>query len=179
MKKNDIYIFDVDDTLIDTKACVRAVDANGNVVFRAGTKTFNAPDSTSRLLTPGLSWDFSEFESLDQILIEPTRKPFNILYELAAKCPNDVYICTCRQKQYMLWKWLAMNDIHIPVKNIMCYNAESGLTSADWKAHAIYYVAIRYDNPNIHIWEDDPDFKTAIFNKLSENLIDYVDEPIN
>lgn len=183
LKRTDIYVFDVDDTLIDTKACIRAIDANGNVVFRAGTKVFNAPDSTSRLLTPGLRWDFSEFESLDQILIEPTRKPFNILRELAAKDPNHVYICTCRQKQYMLWKWLAMNDIHIPASNIMCYNAESGLSSADWKAEAVTKVAHLMNQGNesayVHLWEDDTNFKEAILNSLSDSFIDCIDEPIN
>ena len=184
MRKIDIYVFDVDDTLINTKACVRAVDSNGNIIFRAGTQTFNAPDSTARLLTPGLRWDFSEFESLEQIMSEPTREPFETLKELVA-ARKKVFICTCRQNQHMLWKWLRRNNIKIPMERIMCYDASEGLSPADWKAYHITKVAHDLNNATgwseqvvVHLWEDDQNFKDAIFEDLSLALIEYVDEPI-
>lgn len=185
MKKIDIYVFDVDDTLIDTKACVRAVDAQGNIIFRAGTQTFNAPDSTSRLLTPGLRWDFSEFESLDQIMSEPHRKPFETLRALV-ESRKKVFICTCRQNRHMLWKWLHKNGINIPIERIMCYDASEGMCPADWKAYHITKVAHDINNASgwsvqsiVHLFEDDRNFKDAIFEDLSLALIEYVDEPIN
>lgn len=185
MEKIDIYVFDVDDTLIDTKACVRAVDAFGNVVFRAGTQTFNAPDSTSRLLSPGLRWDFSEFESLEQIMSEPSRTPFKKLKELVYDF-KKVYICTCRQNQHMLWKWLRKNGINVPIENIMCYDASEGMSPAEWKAYHITKVAHDINNASgwstqaiVHLYEDDQNFKDAIFEDLSLALIDYVDEPID
>lgn len=181
----NIYVFDVDDTLIDTKACVRAVDAAGNIVFRAGTQTFNAPDSTSKLLTPGLRWDFSEFESLEQIMSEPKRAPFEKLKKLAAD-RKKVYICTCRQKRHMLWKWLALNGIRIPIDHIMCYDASEGMSPADWKAYHITKVAHDIANANywstnviVHLYEDDRNFKDAIFEDLSLAQINYIDEPID
>ena len=186
MNKNQhIYVFDVDDTLIDTKACVRAVDAYGNVIFRAGTQTFNAPDSTARLLSPNLRWDFSEFESLEQIISEPTRKPFEILKELVA-ARKKVFICTCRQNRHMLWKWLHLNGIKIPIERIMCYNQAEGLCPADWKAYHITKVAHDLNNATgwsspaiVHLYEDDANFKEAIFEDLALAQIEYVDEPIN
>lgn len=185
MKKIDIYVFDVDDTLIDTKACVRAVDANGNVIFRAGTQIFNAPDSTSKLLTPGLRWDFSEFESLDQIMSEPHRKPFEILRTLI-EARKKVFICTCRQKRHMLWKWLHKNEIDIPIERIMCYDVSEGMCPADWKAYHITKVAYDINNASgwsvqsvVHLYEDDQNFKDAIFEDLGLAQIDYVDEPID
>lgn len=185
MKKIDIYVFDVDDTLIDTKACVRAVDAFGNVVFRAGTRTFNAPDSTSRLLSPGLRWDFSEFESLEQIMSEPVRLPFRTLQNLSA-ARKKIFICTCRQNRHMLWKWLQKNGINIPIERIMCYDASEGMSPADWKAYHITKVAHDINNASgwttqakVHLYEDDQHFKDAIFEDLSLALIEYVDEPID
>lgn len=180
-----MYVFDVDDTLIDTKACVRAIDANGNIIFRAGTKIFNAPDSTAQLLTPGLRWDFSEFESLDQMLSETLREPFETLKQLVDES-QTVYICTCRQNRHMIWKWLRRNGIDIPMERIMCYNASEGLSPADWKAYHITKVAHDLDNASnwptqtiVHLWEDDRNFKEAIFDDLSLALIEYVDESIN
>ena len=184
-KKQHIYVFDVDDTLIDTKACVRAVDAKGNIIFRAGTQTFNAPESTARLLTPGLSWDFSEFESLEQIFSEPLRNPFHILKDLSLN-HKKVYICTCRQDRHMLWKWLRTNGIEIPIERIMCYNESEGMCPADWKAYHITKVAHDLNNTAgwstqtiVHLWEDDANFKEAIFEDLSLALIEYVDESID
>lgn len=179
----DIYVFDVDDTLIDTRACIRAVDRDGHTVFRAGTKAFNAPDSTSRLLTPGLRWDFTEFISLDQIMSEPTRKPFETLKSLAADPRNvsDIYICTCRQARTMLWNWLALNGIKIPLTNIYCYDASTGLTSAEWKGKTVCSIARKYNQEDcvVHVWEDDKNFKESIFDELSLALIQYVDEPLD
>lgn len=184
MKKIDIYVFDVDDTLIDTKACVRAIDAEGNVIFRAGTQTFNAPDSTSRLLSPGLRWDFSEFESLEQIMSEPHRKPFEVLKALV-EARKKVFICTCRQQRHMLWKWLQRNGINVPIERIMCYDASENMRPADWKAYHITKIAVDItwamdgQRPVVHLFEDDQNFKDAIFEDLSLAQIDYIDEPID
>lgn len=180
MKKPHIHVFDVDDTLIDTQACIRAIDSEGNIVFRAGTKVFNAPDSTARLLTPGLKWDFTEFESLDQMMSEPKRAPFKRLMQEAAINRNNCYICTCRQKRQMLWRWLTKNGIHIPIANIFCYDNTTGLSPADWKAETICSTAWKYDCGNVvvHIYEDDEHFKEAILEDLSLALINYVEETI-
>jgi len=153
MAKN-VYIFDVDDTLIDTKACIRAIDEHGNVVMRAGTKEFNAPDSTERLLTPGLHWDFSEFESLEQIMSETKLPAFWTLGGQHGN-PNSVcYIITARQKQMMLFSWLMQNNIFVPIERIMCYERGTG-TVADFKARMMYKILADNPNCNIHIYEDD------------------------
>lgn len=151
MKK--IYIFDVDDTLIDTKACIRAIDENGNEVFRAGTKVFNAPDSTERLLRPGLSWDFSEFESLEQIKSERTLEPFNVLMAVADKYP--CYIITARQRNDMLHTWLNDAGIKIDIDNIFCFNRDYKGTVAHWKEETLLNIIMQEGAGEVHIYEDD------------------------
>ena len=86
----------------------------------------------------------------------------------------------------MLWKWLRTNGIEIPIERIMCYNESEGMCPADWKAYHITKVAHDLNNAAgwstqtiVHLWEDDANFKEAIFEDLSLALIEYVDESID
>ena len=86
----------------------------------------------------------------------------------------------------MLWKWLALNGIRIPIDHIMCYDASEGVSPADWKAYHITKVAHDIANANywsinvlVHLYEDDRNFKDAIFEDLSLAQINYIDEPID
>lgn len=149
-----IYIFDVDDTLIATTACVCAVNPDGKIVFKAGTKVFNAPDSTERLLQPGLTWDFSEFESLEQLMIEPTKSAFDFLRNLRSR--SNVYIITARQKQAMLQQWLATKDININLNHIHCFDRNYGGTVAQWKGEVVDSIISEHPEHEVVIFEDDP-----------------------
>lgn len=163
-----IYVFDVDDTLIATTACIRAIDKNGNVAFRAGTKIFNAPDSTERLLRPGLSWDFSEFESLDQLKSEPKKISFDVLKELSTdpqKVPT-IHIVTARQRQDIIYEWLKSEGVTILFKNIHCLDRNYQGSVAQWKADVVNEL-ISIDPTTVHLFEDDINNQKAI-SALSE-----------
>jgi hypothetical protein len=151
-----IYIFDVDDTLIATTACVRALDRNGREVFRAGTKVFNAPDSTEKFLSPGMRWDFTEFESLEQILKEPTLPAFEILKSLGAGITN-AHIVTARQKKEMLYDWLREKGVNILYKNIHTFDTNKYSTVAQFKAAVVNQLQYwnQQDEVNMMIFEDD------------------------
>lgn len=148
-----VYIFDVDDTLIATTACIRAIDETGKVVFKAGTKVFNAPDSTERLLRPGLTWDFSEFESLEQIMSEPAKPAFNYLKSLPAH--SKIYIITARQRQDMLHKWLRENNVHIGIDHIYCFDRSFDGTVAQWKGKIVDFIILKHPYHHLMIFEDD------------------------
>lgn len=148
-----VYIFDVDDTLIATTACIRAIDEKGEVVFKAGTKVFNAPNSTERLLRPGLSWDFSEFESLEQIMSEPTKPAFDYLKSLPAH--SKIYIITARQKQDMLHKWLLENNVCIGADHIYCFDRNFDGTVAQWKGKIVDSIITKHPCHSMMIFEDD------------------------
>lgn len=150
----NIYIFDVDDTLIDTKARIRAVDHNGNVCFTAGTKVFNSPDS-KRLLKPGQTWDFTEFESLEQLMSERKRKPFELLKRLNPVY-NHIFIITARQCKPNLYKWLSQNGIDTKQVKVYCYDHHSP-TVAEYKAQMLTSIVSSVSAlgaPKVHILED-------------------------
>ena len=148
-----VYIFDVDDTLIATTACIRAINEAGEVVFKAGTKVFNAPDSTERLLRPGLTWDFSEFESLEQIMSEPAKPTFNYLKSLPPH--SKIYIITARQRQDMLHQWLLNNNVHIDIDHIYCFDRSYSGSVAQWKGQVIDSIILKHPCHQMMIFEDD------------------------
>lgn len=174
-----IYIFDVDDTLIDTKACIRAIDDKGSVVFKAGTKVFNAPDSTDRLLSPGLKWDFTEFESLEQLMKEKIREPFEQLKVLAND--NIVYVITARQCNQALLNWMKWNGVNTDNVQIRCFDHDYP-TVYQWKAHVLGDIIERdkaFDGDTlVHIWEDDSYNKKAMMATCQKKGVMGVIEPI-
>lgn len=150
-----IYIFDVDDTLIDTRACIRAVDESGQIIFRAGTKEFNNPKNAEQLLLPGLRWDFTEFESLEQICSEPTLPAFDVLKEVIKNKNNSVHIITARQSIWMLHDWLWANGIPIEYSHIHCYDRDAGETVAQFKARTLTGIYEGSTYNDVYIYEDD------------------------
>lgn len=148
-----VYVFDVDDTLINTTACIRAIDESGNVVFKAGTKVFNAPDSTERLLRPGLYWDFSEFESLEQIMSEPTKPAFEYLRSLPAH--SKIYIITARQRADMIQTWLLNNGVELPIDRVHCLDRTYAGSVAQWKGEVIKGIIRSHPYHKMVIFEDD------------------------
>jgi hypothetical protein len=161
-----IYIFDVDDTLINTQACVIARDRQGREVFRVGTQTFNRPDSAERLLSPGLTWDFSEFESLEQLFNEPVLPPFKTLSTIR-DC-KDVHIITARQCKSALYDWLHENFIGIRYNNIHCYDASKYEKVSDFKAATVKVIYQKaQEKVEWHIYEDDEENLNAMCDMIS------------
>lgn len=145
-----LYIFDIDDTLIDTKACVRLVDEDGIIVARFGTKVYNGAVNTEALLQPGCRLDYSEFESLEQMKSEPTKPAMDILQSL--KNMEDVYIITARRNRRMLYTYFHYLGIDIPEDHIRTNN-EGVKNVASWKASILRSLIDQYDKAEIY--EDD------------------------
>lgn len=148
-----VYIFDVDDTLINTTACIRAIDEAGNIVFKAGTKVFNAPDSTERLLRPGLHWDFSEFKSLEQIMSEPTKPAFDFLKNLPTFA--KIHIVTARQWADMIQLWLYRNGVALSPWQIHCLDRNYAGSVAQWKGKVMDEIIKDHPYHEMVIFEDD------------------------
>lgn len=173
----ELFIFDVDDTLINTKACIRAM-LDGEVIFKVGTKVYNAPESAEQLLRPGMTWDFTEFESLEQIASEQTLPAFEELKALAKIWPNQIYIITARQNHRMLHDWLFMNGINIPYENVRCFDYTQNYNVAAWKANELKSIIDKYQSTEVHLWEDDANNRRAIRSMCKANDVDLIVERI-
>lgn len=179
--EKDLYIFDVDDTLIDTTAKVRIVNVYNQIVARVGTKTYNAPKTAERLLDKGLRFDYSEFNSLEQIMKEPKRTPFTSLISAAATKGDRCYIITAREDRNMLWLWLKSNGVNIPADNIIV-NERVDLELAEWKKRKLYGICAQVHNPDFHnlnikIWEDDEACRQAMMelNTMPNVMVELMD----
>lgn len=173
---NELFIFDVDDTLINTKACIKAV-LDGEVIFKVGTKVFNAPESAEQLLRPGMTWDFSEFESLEQIVSEQKLPAFESLKALAEIFPKQIYIITARQNRKMLHDWLFMNGMNLPYENIRCFDSTQSNVAA-WKAQELKQIIKEHSANEVHIWEDDANNRRAMRNVCKDLQVDLTIERI-
>lgn len=153
-----IHIFDIDDTLIATKAQVIIKDSKGNEIGRLGSHAFNLHQENpleAGMVLENATYDFSEFESLKQLTTEPILPAMAVLRSLDP-CSEQTYIVTARQKQGLIWQWLhdTVSDALIPFTNIFCYDRESGLSVAEWKAEVVKHIIENSDKTDIHIHED-------------------------
>ena len=167
MTINRVYIFDIDDTLINTKACVKMVDNKGVVRAVLSSQKYNTRYSTSDLLYNHLTPDYSEFNSLEILKNEPKRSVFNILEELSAECPENVYIITAREAKAIIHEWLEECGVAIPLENIYT-NELSPLPLGKWKAEKMMEIVSKYPayKTYIRVWEDNEECRTNM--KLQE-----------
>lgn len=116
-----IYIFDFDNTLIDTK--IAHIKKNGMNVFDA--KGYNDAESRSSIRNTEL--DYSDFNSLDILMKEKKTSIFYVLESLS-RLTQNIFIVTGRKKQSIISSWLHKNHIDINSTHIMCYSG-MGTTS--------------------------------------------------
>lgn len=146
---NTLYIFDIDDTLIDTKACVRLVDRYDNIIARFGTKVYNGAVNTGTLIQPGCKLDYYEFESFERIKTEPIKQAMDVL--MSMKNLEDVYIITARRNRKMLYAYFHYLRIDIKESHIHTNNQNGPIDT--WKGNTLAKLIDKYDK--VEIWEDD------------------------
>lgn len=152
MNRYSIYIFDIDNTLIDTTARIRVTDSSGRVLYYHGSKVYG------RDLSHTVSYyDYTEFHSLAKLLQEPKRPAWNRLAELHA-AGADIYIITAREGRGLIKDWLNLNGIHLLPDHIYT-NELTGQPICDWKADKVREIIRKHpaEALNIHIWEDEED----------------------
>lgn len=187
-----IFIFDVDDTLIDTKAKVLVRDTNGKVIDEVGTMVHNNRQNKGELGSYTL--DYSQFESLDQILSEPKLPAWRELQYVTKRISEvvgttyefaNISLCTARQNKQMLKDWLDYSGIREYRVGIRSVDFERTKTTAEGKALYINELIDQYDGENLrfHIWEDNVDnikaMREAICARSSENIDRYIDVIFN
>lgn len=172
MNINRVYIFDVDDTLINTKACVRMVDNRGIVRATLSSRKYNEHYSTSDLLYNRLTPDYSEFNSLEILRKEQKRGVFSILEELSSLCPENVYIITSRDARDTIYIWLEECGVILPLENIYT-NELSPLPLGEWKAEKMMGIVSKYPpayKTYVRVWEDNEECRTNMKMQETQSL---------
>ena len=159
--KFNIYIFDLDNTLINTTARVKIGDSYYN------SQEFNRLDLhsigyLSSLNGPGI--DYSEFDSLDQLLKEPIiKETFNQLIN-AYNSGSTIYILTARYDAAIIQEWLLKNQygsMVIPLEHILTRANTSAcpgmdkMSAKDFKRIQFYKLLNKFGPVEIHYFEDD------------------------
>ena len=158
-KQNEIaYVFDLDNTLIDTQAKVKIWDKEGKVYSEFNSQQYNkfSHDYTVR---ENCTMDFSEFESFEQLMKEPLLPLFEKLKKIHdQKGEKNIFICTARTKPWMIWNWLTEHGIFIPKQNVLCKFLEEA--TEDHKARSVRNLSRIFDF--ITIYEDENQYRFAM-----------------
>lgn len=160
MSNNRIYIFDIDDTLIDTQAKVRVLSRSGEILERLGTQFHN-----SHIYEENANLDFSEFEDLDQLLSEKDLPAMGCLEWCLENDPDHTFILTARQCKDVIFKWLQMKGLeNIRYNNIICagtFNTMAMAKACHTKKmiiknlEPVHTCEKESEYPMIFLWEDD------------------------
>lgn len=135
-----IYIYDLDNTLIDTQAKIKIKDGIAEEV------NTNNPNF----------YDYSEFRKLSTLMREPTTYLFEEMKE-NYEYGYSIYIITARPMQHMVWKWLTKNKVCIDKRCVYCFrDDEEGYDVADFKADALSEIIERefINGTQFHIYDD-------------------------
>ena len=157
----NIYIFDLDNTLINTTARVKIGGSYYN------SQEFNKLDLhsigyLSSLNGPGI--DYSEFDSLDQLLKEPIiKETFDQLIN-AYNSGSTIYILTSRFDPKIIQEWLLKNNycsIVIPMDRILTRSNEEAcpgmdkMNAKDFKRIQLFRLLNKFGPIELHYFEDD------------------------
>lgn len=176
-KDNRIYIFDIDDTLIDTQAKVRVLSHSGEIMERLGTQFHN-----NHIYEGNVNLDFSEFEDLDQLLSEKDLPAMACLEWCLENDPDHTFILTARQCKEVIFKWLRLKGLmNIRYNNIQC--AGSFKTMAIAKAFYTQEMITKNlkpahtcekgsECPMVFLWEDDVNNIRAIRERMESMPIE-------
>lgn len=152
------YVFDLDNTLIDTYSCVIAsyMENGEYITRRIPSKEYNARESWI-----GCDLDFSEFNDINALIGETKLPVFYLFWGLANSHNKDnVFICTSRENVKMIHQWLEKFNVCIPITNIFTMDPLIHNNTAQLKADTIKFLAKRYDE--ILVWEDEERFIKAM-----------------
>lgn len=144
-----IFVFDLDNTLIDTQAKVRVLNSNGDVIDRLDSKFYN-----DNVKHNGKTLDFSEFDDPYQLLSEPELPAMECLINCLQKYPNQTYILTARQDPYIIRNWALLKGLYeLKFKNIQCVDFSQ--YNATHTAKVEYIKSWISDRTKVFFWDDD------------------------
>lgn len=144
-----IFVFDLDNTLIDTQSKVRVLDSNGNVIDRLDSRFYN-----DNVKHDGKTLDFSEFDDLCQLLSEPELPTMECLIHCLNKYPEQTYILTARQDPYIIHNWAIVKGLYgLAFKNIKCVDFNQ--YDATHEAKVEYIKSWISSNTQVFFWDDD------------------------
>ena len=104
---NKIFIFDIDNTLLNSDAKIHVVDDNGNIVKSLTSEEFN-----NYVLPDNFKFDFSEFSDLKMLLKSKLKPYFEILIREYFK-GTHISILTARGNFQMIKKFFLQKGIDI------------------------------------------------------------------
>lgn len=177
MRNNRIYIFDIDDTLIDTQAKVRVLSRSSEIIERLGTQFHN-----SHVYEENVNLDFVEFEDLDQLLSEKELPAMACLEWCLENDPDHTFILTARQCKDVIFKWLQLKGLgNIIYNNIRC--TDQFKTTAIAKASHTQEMITKNlkpahtcekesEYPMVFLWEDDVNNIRAIRTRIESMLFE-------
>ena len=159
---NKLYIFDFDDTLVQSTACVTIYHAD-NSVSRLNSSEFAHYDEK-----PGDSFDFMEFE-----IYPPQGKTIPLTFEILQKLaielgPRHVIILTARGLAQPVKQFLKDQGLQITIPVIAVGNSHPSAKAA--------YVAKRLCRGNyssVHVYEDNHKNIKAIQNVVKKMGIEF------
>lgn len=150
-----IYIFDVDNTLIDTKAQVKVYDrSTGHLLHSLDSKGYNEYQKDGIRNGENLYIDFGEFNSIDILRRERTLPLFRKLRRLVAQEPSQVYIITNRARPEIIYDWLRGRRIPIKLDHIHCLPT-GGVRKT--KGEVLREILLERGEDRALVYEDDPE----------------------
>lgn len=149
------YVFDLDNTLIDTQAKVKIRDKEGNICDEFNSQQYNK-FGHEFAVKENYTLDFSEFESLEQLMKEPLLPLFKTLKKIHdTEGEKNIFICTARNKPWMIWNWLTEHGVFIPKQNVLCKFPEEA--TEDHKARSVRNLSRIFDY--LIIYEDEDQYR--------------------
>lgn len=152
-----IYIFDIDNTLIDTRAQVKPIYPNGTTKYYNSTE-FNAMDSYQlRRDNHKVTIDFSEFDSLEQLLKEPfIEKNWNLLKEVYSS-GHIIFLLTSRYNPNEIFEWLCHNQMFIKKDKILTrldHPQYKNTISKQFKKDMVFHILDTYGTSVVWVEDD-------------------------
>lgn len=149
--KRKTYIYDLDNTLIDTSAKVIVRNCKKFIVGFLTSNEYNKLNSIEG--DNDVRYDYSQFRTLSYLTMEP--KTF--LFDEMRKNYEDghnIYIITARPTQHIIWKWLTKNKVCIDKRNVLCYKSIRESVAA-FKSKVLNNILSKEESSEYHVYEDD------------------------
>jgi FMN phosphatase YigB (HAD superfamily) len=156
-RRDNAYVFDVDDTLVTTGAMIIVKDENGNLI-----KKITPHDYNTYKKQPGEQFDFSEFQSADifRKTAQPT-KYFKIIKNISdavnrGDSDSAIYILTARGSKIKetIHDYLESHDIYVRSVDITTLGDRTDAPIAEIKKNVLQKIRNKHIG-NVVFFDDD------------------------
>ena len=116
--KSNIFIFDIDDTLVITNAKIIVTDTDSGETLSLSPEDFNSYQSNDKHVL-----DFDEFKSLEILKAGKLIEKYLKVLEVNYKKGNAIGVITARDEQDLIFTWLKEHvGFHVDKKLIFAVN---------------------------------------------------------